>query len=308
MKDKLDFETYLQILPGEHKSELPRKTILLSDIANQLLNYNRCGHSLPWSTILERYHGIEQHIRYLRKTTIISTDDGDNLADFAQNSVNYYFENLDPRISLLAYLEAMQMKHIADIANPFKRVICKVFSGKFYYISELRGYYPLINEIYCYAWEKAYFSQNDKEYINQRWNEAKEYLADYQDEMNTPILYHSNETEHVYFLYDPNNNQIKIGISKKPNNRIKNIKYGENRNNLVFLHIIPNGSRQLEKKLHDVFSEIRATGEWFHAEHELWYFIRMCIQNPGDSRLNSLDMHCEILYGFKVSNHLNKKS
>lgn len=75
----------------------------------------------------------------------------------------------------------------------------------------------------------------------------------------------------VYFITDKKN--IKIGYSKNPNKRIKQLNTG-NAKKLMLIGYM-NGDKNKEKELHCQFSQDRSNGEWFSPSDELLDFINI---------------------------------
>lgn len=73
----------------------------------------------------------------------------------------------------------------------------------------------------------------------------------------------------VYFITDKKN--IKIGYSKNPNKRIKQLNTG-NAKKLILIGYV-NGDKNKEKELHCQFSQDRLNGEWFSPSNEILDFI-----------------------------------
>lgn len=65
----------------------------------------------------------------------------------------------------------------------------------------------------------------------------------------------------IYYIHNTNNGLVKIGFSKHPNIRLKQLK-NQHGNSLLIVRIIP-GDRALEKEIHAKFSRQRVHGEWF---------------------------------------------
>lgn len=85
-----------------------------------------------------------------------------------------------------------------------------------------------------------------------------------------------NETpKYVYFITEePFNNKVKIGISKNPLKRLKQLQTG-NPDKLVIRHSINSVDyKKLERSLHAICKDLRGVGEWFHmSDSELNNFI-----------------------------------
>ena len=67
----------------------------------------------------------------------------------------------------------------------------------------------------------------------------------------------------LYLIENTTNSQIKIGISKNPKRRLKNLQTGNgDRLKLIAQFDVPN-DRHFEKRLHRAFWQFRKHGEWF---------------------------------------------
>jgi hypothetical protein len=76
---------------------------------------------------------------------------------------------------------------------------------------------------------------------------------------------------YVYFVQAGESGPIKIGFSTDPDRRIKTLRTAMSEE-LIVLKVVK-GSRQLEKTLHDQFSEINRRGEWYEPTTELLEFV-----------------------------------
>ena len=71
------------------------------------------------------------------------------------------------------------------------------------------------------------------------------------------------ETQAVYFIIEqPFNGLVKIGFSKNPEQRLKQLQTGAC-HPLRIYRMIPTGTRALETVLHKQYQEYRRQGEWF---------------------------------------------
>lgn len=70
----------------------------------------------------------------------------------------------------------------------------------------------------------------------------------------------------VYFIADTTNNVVKIGYSKSPKNRLKQLQTS-NSNVLVLLGFM-DGNKEEEIHLHKLFSKHQLQGEWFSLNNE----------------------------------------
>lgn len=87
------------------------------------------------------------------------------------------------------------------------------------------------------------------------------------------------EISYVYFLEAQGLDKIKIGVSKNPEARLKQLMTGSP-SALKLLAYYP-GNEIEEKTLHEQFSDCRHDGEWFHATKKLRVFIeRLHYEQP----------------------------
>lgn len=75
----------------------------------------------------------------------------------------------------------------------------------------------------------------------------------------------------MYFIQDVVTKEIKIGQSKNPEQRLKDIASSEKRK-VIILRYVPAPS--LEKMLHSYFSADRIQGEWFYPSDKLIELIK----------------------------------
>lgn len=76
---------------------------------------------------------------------------------------------------------------------------------------------------------------------------------------------------YVYFIKAEGLNRVKIGISKNPEERLKQLQIGSPFK-LSLIATTP-GNIELERSLHNKFSHIICDGEWFHLTMELENYI-----------------------------------
>ena len=75
----------------------------------------------------------------------------------------------------------------------------------------------------------------------------------------------------IYFIADTNKDVVKIGVSKSPKKRLKQLQTS-NSNKLVLLGYI-DGEKEQEKYLHNLFSKHKLSGEWFILNDEIIDYI-----------------------------------
>ena len=83
------------------------------------------------------------------------------------------------------------------------------------------------------------------------------------------ILKLKDKETYIYFFQSVDTGRIKIGLSKDPKKRMKQLQTSER---LFLLHAIK-GTRWLESNLHDRFAHLRIHGEWFEPAQELFDYI-----------------------------------
>lgn len=72
---------------------------------------------------------------------------------------------------------------------------------------------------------------------------------------------------YVYFIYAPEVNRLKIGISKAPNRRLNQLRAMSP--TTVHLLGLAVGGQELESRLHSAFAPCLYTNEWFNVEDDL---------------------------------------
>lgn len=75
----------------------------------------------------------------------------------------------------------------------------------------------------------------------------------------------------IYFILDERANNVKIGYSHEPENRLRQLQTGSP-SKLIMLAVIP-GTITEERALHLMFHEYREVGEWFRYEGSLAVYI-----------------------------------
>jgi hypothetical protein len=76
---------------------------------------------------------------------------------------------------------------------------------------------------------------------------------------------------YIYFIVDYDKREVKVGYSKHPQQRLKELKTS-NSGNLVLTKIVP-GTRTDEKKYHKIFCHSKIRREWFKLTPEIEEFI-----------------------------------
>lgn len=99
------------------------------------------------------------------------------------------------------------------------------------------------------------------EFLEQEfWRKAKE-------ERDKPKLKKKVSQDYLYLIHDTIQNTLKIGITRNPKNRFRNIQLATS-NKLVMLYALK-GKAHLEKELHKEFAEIRLASEWFKYDERI---------------------------------------
>lgn len=74
-------------------------------------------------------------------------------------------------------------------------------------------------------------------------------------------------SDYLYLIHDTVQNSLKIGITRNPKNRFRNLQLATS-NKLVMLYALK-GKAHLEKELHKEFAEIRLASEWFKYDERI---------------------------------------
>ena len=108
------------------------------------------------------------------------------------------------------------------------------------------------------------------EYSFLQWNKNYHLILPYMKESNTSELYY------LYIIKTIDNKFIKIGISKEPNSRLKQLSTGSP----VSLKILAISSfknkftaKVIESHLHEKFSSSRTNGEWFYYDKNVHNYL-----------------------------------
>lgn len=95
--------------------------------------------------------------------------------------------------------------------------------------------------------------------------------------------------EYIYFIKEEENNNVKIGVSVNPVQRLQELQTGSPYK-LIMIGFIEGGADE-EKNIHREFAEerIRENGEWFRPSERLTTYIKQRIETSADYHLNSYD-------------------
>ncbi len=171
------------------------------------------------------------------------------------------------------YVLGKKKESLSKIRNKkdnLKIVTVRVFSGRFSYDKKMGGYVNWFRrKKVSYVLKDYYEAKYDRD-ITKAWSRIKKSIC--LDSGNEASLIHKFEEPHVYFIKSKTTNNIKIGVSKNPNERKKQIKQIKG-DTLEILKIIASGGYALESKLHRKFSKYRVNGEWFRPSKELLSYI-----------------------------------
>lgn len=89
----------------------------------------------------------------------------------------------------------------------------------------------------------------------------------------------------VYFIQNKLTKKIKIGLSKDPYKRMRELQNACGDPLDIILFVNTGGEDKLiEQNLHERFSDSRSIGEWFEPSNEIMSFIegyRLCLSNKG---------------------------
>jgi hypothetical protein len=98
------------------------------------------------------------------------------------------------------------------------------------------------------------------------------------DEAGEPAPKGSSRHAGVYFLYDPQENALKVGTACNINQRLCTLEVGNPRD-LTFIGWIPGGLEE-ERKVHQSMPEQRIRGEWYRMTPEILAMVRsVCAAN-----------------------------
>ena len=102
----------------------------------------------------------------------------------------------------------------------------------------------------------------DKDVHNRNYELYEAWREKVKQETKSPKPKAKKESpDYLYLIHDTVQNTLKIGITRNPKNRFRNIQLATS-NKLVMLYALK-GKAHLEKELHKEFAEIRLASEWF---------------------------------------------
>lgn len=149
---------------------------------------------------------------------------------------------------------------------------------KFYFNQEYNCYRPAYNSYQLNKIMGDYHHKQFKKEVVKKWAEVKVALLQpvfkKGDTLMKPIL-EIDYGDHVYFIHDEENEQIKIGVSKQLNTRFRSIHTTMGREDLQVIKVIDVGGYELEAALHQFFGKHRiwSRKEWFVDHPDIRSFI-----------------------------------
>ena len=87
------------------------------------------------------------------------------------------------------------------------------------------------------------------------------------------LIMKTTDKPHVYFIQRRDTLDIKIGCSNDPYKRLQELSKKEPFTTLSILYVIPYGGYELEKELHERFSQYNKRGEWFKPHADLTSYL-----------------------------------
>ena len=87
--------------------------------------------------------------------------------------------------------------------------------------------------------------------------------------------------DQLYFIQEGNRGPIKIGLSRKPYNRMRDLQIA-NASKLRMLWFFTPKSNKIENMLHNHFCDYKITGEWFEPVEDILQLILETIRHCWD--------------------------
>ncbi len=156
------------------------------------------------------------------------------------------------------------------ISDPYGTNVTRKFANSFSYAPHLGGFVPMYTKQVMSHWFKKIYDEKENKLILECWDSVKDNLCT--PDGNAADLIHSFKDQHVYFMRNHANDEIKIGISIHPEIRRRQIERLVHAD-VSILRILPSGGRTLETELHEQFKDHRVVGEWFNPAPELLEYI-----------------------------------
>lgn len=83
--------------------------------------------------------------------------------------------------------------------------------------------------------------------------------------------------KYVYLISDKNSYSYKIGISKNPKTRLKQLQTGSDRELVICKQVLCENADQVEASLHHIYSMNNIKGEWFElSDSDIETFENKC--------------------------------
>lgn len=194
-----------------------------------------------------------------------------------------YFSTISGRRSLVS---------IADIIDPLLYEEIWMPNGKFT-ADEKGRFIPLGNDVICTKLLSEWKIQKAYQYMHEAWRKIAPHLLSHslkdKESFDLPVLLTEPldvEPQHVYFVKDGGSSRIKIGISKSPIERLKQISRTWGCENAEILCVLRDGGRRMEVSLHRKFAHLRIRGmgkEWFRDHPEIHGYISTLISKMDSS-------------------------
>lgn len=91
--------------------------------------------------------------------------------------------------------------------------------------------------------------------------------------MQREFVRESGSPPHVYFIQSIDGGPVKIGVSRNPHCRLREIQ-ANHPHNLQIVAMCQNGGRTLESAIHRALGDERLNGEWFEMSDELEFYLK----------------------------------
>lgn len=115
------------------------------------------------------------------------------------------------------------------------------------------------------------------EYISYRANHSEKlndsYKAENIEYNNQPTPKKQPKIGFVYLIKDEDNNTLKIGFSKNPKSRLKQLQIATS-NKLNLIYMIDGQVQEDEKEMHNFFSHLKISSEWFINDNSIIEYFK----------------------------------
>lgn len=196
-------------------------------------------------------------------------------------------DDVDLNSILAFHLRRAETAKRARQYDPMEIVRADYFTGKIYFDSAIGAYLPEYREEQFTRIRRGRERDMLDIRLNRAWDEMREQVKHETPREGVPVLLRDMSDKHVYFIRCKNTELIKIGIARRPADRLKQISQdlsasfrfnADKAPSLQLMHIVDSGGRDLEKMLHDAFSEFRLSyhgtqTEWFEPKTLLRLYI-----------------------------------